>query len=360
MQRQTSACAALPFFIAYLVPLATALGLARGGAWAWSTVILVFVITPVLDVLIGVDTHNPHREPEGPPPQRDPLFDLALWVWLPVQVGLVGWGIWTVAHRSLGLLELLGLVLSVGISTGAGAINVAHELMHRRGRFERGLAELLMTSAGYTHFCIEHVRGHHKHVATPTDPASARLGESVFAFLPRTLIGGLVSAWRLEGRRVASAGRGRLGLGDRRLRYPLVLAAVVVATGLVGGVRGVAFFAAQAAVAVILLEIINYVEHYGLERRLLTTGRFERVSSQHSWNAAHRLTNWYLFNLQRHADHHNAASRPYWLLRHIPDSPQLPAGYASMCLLALLPPLWRRVMDPRVVRQRPAEDAAGQ
>ncbi len=343
---------ALPFFIAYLVPLSALLGIALGGGWSWSTVVLVFVITPVLDAFLGLNTTNPSREPEGPPPQRDPVFDLALWLWVPTQLGVVGWAAWTVAARPLSAAEVAGLVLSVGISSGAGAINVAHELMHRRGRPERALAELLMTTTGYTHFCIEHVRGHHKHVATPLDPASARFGESVAVFLPRTLAGSLASAWRIESERVRSKGRGRLGLGDRRLRYPLVLTLVLAAIWIILGAVGVAFFLVQALVAVVLLEVINYVEHYGLERRLLPSGRYERVTPRHSWNAAHRLTNWYLFNLQRHADHHDVASRPYWLLRHVPDSPQLPAGYATMCLLALVPPLWRRVMDPRVAAWR--------
>lgn len=340
--------AALPFFIAYLVPGSALLGLALGGAWTWSTVVLVFAITPLLDALIGLNTANPRSEPEGPPPQRDPVFDLALWLWVPTQLVIVVWGSWTVATTALAGWELAGLVLSIGISSGAGAINVAHELMHRRGRPERALAEILMTSTSYTHFCIEHVRGHHKHVATPLDSASARFGESIVAFLPRTLWGSLASAWRFESERVRSKGRGPLGLGDRRLRYPLVLAAVVAGLWIGLGAAAAVFFLAQSLVAVVLLEIINYVEHYGLERRLLPSGRYERVTPRHSWNAAHRLTNWYLFNLQRHADHHDVASRPYWLLRHVEDSPQLPAGYATMCLLAIVPPLWRAVMDPKV------------
>ncbi len=356
----------VPYWIAFLVPGSAAVAVALGGWWSWSTVVLVFVITPVLDTLLGENHRNPPAEPEGSPPRRDPTFDLALWLWVPVQLAIVGAAAWRVGGAPLEPLEIVGLVLSVGISTGAGAINVAHELMHRRGRAERALAEILMTTAGYAHFCIEHVRGHHKNVATPDDPASARFGESVLAFLPRTLSGSLASAWRIETARVRAKGHGPLSLRDRRLRYPLMLAATVVGIVLVAGATGAAFFVAQAAVAVILLEIINYVEHYGLERRRLPSGRWERVTPQHSWNAAHRLTNWYLFNLQRHADHHDVASRPYWLLRHVPDSPQLPAGYATMALLALVPPLWRRVMDHRVrawrsrngVGEAPAASAA--
>lgn len=351
--------AALPFYIAYLVPASALLGLALEGAWSWATVVLVFVITPVLDTVVGLDTSNPHREPEGAPPRRDPVFDLALWLWVPTHLLVVGWALWTVAHRPLAPAEIAGLVLSVGISSGAGAINVAHELMHRRGRPERALAELLMTSTAYPHFCVEHVHGHHRWVATPVDPASARLGESVLDFLPRTLAGSLASAWRIERDRVRARGRGPLGLGDRRLRHPLILGLLLAAIWAVAGAAALAFFLAQSLVAVLLLEVINYVEHYGLERRLLPSGRYERVTPRHSWNASHRLTNRYLFNLQRHADHHDVASRPYWLLRHLPDSPQLPAGYATMCLLALVPPLWRRVMDSRVAAWRDRSSDSG-
>jgi alkane 1-monooxygenase len=350
------AMAAIPFYIAYLIPLSAALALTLRGPWVWSTVILVFGITPVLDAVLGLNRSNPRSEGDGPPPARDPVFDLALWLWLPVQIALVIGGCLVVATADLARWELAGLVLSVGISSGAGAINVAHELMHRRGAAERAMSEMLMTSAVYPHFCIEHVRGHHKHVATPQDPASARAGESVYGFLLRTLGGSLASAWRIEGQRVARKGRGLLGLGDRRIRYPLLVVAVTACLGFGFGFAAAVFFVAQGVVAFVLLEIINYVEHYGLERRLLDSGRYERVTPQHSWNAAHRLTNWYLFNLQRHADHHDVASRPYWLLRHIPDSPQLPAGYATMALLALVPPLWRRVMDPRVEAWRQANE----
>jgi alkane 1-monooxygenase len=350
------AMAAIPFYIAYLIPLSAALALTLRGPWVWSTVILVFGITPVLDAVLGLNRSNPRSEGDGPPPARDPVFDLALWLWLPVQIALVIGGCLVVATADLARWELAGLVLSVGISSGAGAINVAHELMHRRGAAERAMSEMLMTSAVYPHFCIEHVRGHHKHVATPQDPASARAGESVYGFLLRTLGGSLASAWRIEGQRVARKGRGLLGLGDRRIRYPLLVVAVTACLGFGFGFAAAVFFVAQGVVAFVLLEIINYVEHYGLERRLLDSGRYERVTPQHSWNAAHRLTNWYLFNLQRHADHHDVASRPYWLLRHIPDSPQLPAGYASMALLALVPPLWRRVMDLKVEAWRQANE----
>ena len=219
-----------------------------------------------------------------------------------------------------------------------------------------------MTSVTYPHFCVEHVEGHHRNVGTPADPATARLGESVYRFVPRSVLGGLASAWRIERRRAARLGLRRWSWRDRRVRMGLLTAALYAAVALAFGWAGVLFFAAQSAVAVGQLEVINYLEHYGLSRREVGPGRYERVGAEHSWESAHRLTAWYLFNLPRHADHHARASRPYWNLDHSEASPQLPWGYSTVFLMALVPPLWRRVMDPRVPARsrgdRPLEEVA--
>jgi alkane 1-monooxygenase len=203
-----------------------------------------------------------------------------------------------------------------------------------------------MTSVGYPHFCVEHVQGHHRRVATPDDPASARAGEGLYAFLCRCIPGSLASACALER---ARCGRHRIrwwSLRNRRLRWASSLVLLPGAAIAVFGWPGLAFLIGQGVVAVLMLEAINYIEHYGLRRRELAPGRWERVGPQHSWNSSHRVTGWYLFNLPRHADHHAAASRPYYRLRHLAESPQLPAGYAAMLLCAFVPPLWRRIMDP--------------
>jgi alkane 1-monooxygenase len=335
---------ALPFTFGYLLPAVTALGLSLGGGWAWSTVLFVFVLTPLLDALVPVDVENPEPEEEGAR-AANPWFDVLLFAWLPVQVVVM---LATAARVAGGgtPLEIAGWIVSLGVTTGGGGITVAHELMHRRAPVARAWAEVLMTLVLYPHFCIEHVLGHHRHVATPRDPASARRGESVWRFLPRTVGGGLLSAWRLETERVRA--KGVRGLADRRLRHPLLVLALFLGSGLFGGATALGVLFGQAAVAILLLEVVNYIEHYGLERRPRRDGRFERVRPEHSWNSAHRITSWYIFNLNRHSDHHYLASRPYPLLRHFDEAPQLPAGYPSMVLLALVPPLWRAVMDPRV------------
>ncbi|MCC7072888.1 MAG: alkane 1-monooxygenase [Deltaproteobacteria bacterium] len=356
----------LPFGLACLVPLlGLAVALAPRGPLLLAMPALLFGLVPLLDLLCGRS-----REPLEPESAARLLrlarYDLWLWLWVPLHWAVVLVAIsQTGARLSQGThthLELGLQAVSVGM-VGALGINVAHELMHRRGGAERALAEVLMMATSYTHFCVEHVLGHHRNVATPMDPASSRLGESAWAFLPRTILGGLRSAWHLEGERVRRTGEART-LRDRRLRYPLALLTLWVGIGVAWGPLALAFFLAQGAVGVVLLELVNYVEHYGLSRRELRAGVYERTTPFHSWNASERVTNWLLFHLERHADHHAYASRPYFALRHVDDSPQLPTGYAGMLLLALVPPLWRRVMDPRVhawqERQRQLEAVADQ
>ena len=334
---------ALPFGLVYTIPATLLLGLLMGGLWTFAPVVWVFVLTPILDRVLGLRTEDPDDRPSF-------LYDAWLWLWLPVQVSLLIAVLYTVASGQCTGLEATGLVLSVGVLAGGGGINIAHELMHRTSPTARGAAELLMTLVTYPHFCVEHVLGHHRNVATPLDPASARRGEAVYPFLVRTVTGGLWSAWRLEGQRVDKRPEQRWRWRDRRLRHPVIVLTLYGIVGAAFGIVGIAALLAQSIVAVILLEVINYVEHYGLSRKQNADGRYERVLPKHSWNSAHRLTGWYLFNLPRHADHHYEAKRAYNDLRHLADSPQLPLGYATMVLMALVPHLWFRVMNPLVDR----------
>jgi alkane 1-monooxygenase len=338
---------ALSHLVAYIGPALLAFGVALGGVWTFLPTAFVFGLLPVVDDLVGRDDANP-QTPEG---RRRWFRDVPLWLFVPIQTAAI---VLVLSRLTQGapatVLETIGLTLSLGVISGSGGIVVAHELMHRADRFPRALAEILMTEASYAHFCIEHVHGHHRHVATPIDPASSRRGESVFAFVPRSIVGGLVSAWGIESVRVRRLGIKAWSLRDRRLRMPLVTALVYAAVGAFFGTAGVIIFLAQGAVAVALLEVINYLEHYGLTRREVRPGEFERVGPEHSWNSSHRISNLYLFNLARHSDHHYLASRPYEALRHFDEgqAPQLPTGYAAMLMLALVPPLWFRVMNPRV------------
>lgn len=334
----------LPYWVVFVVPVVALVGLRTGGLATLATLAFVFGLIPVLEKLLGMRTDN--EDTEGP--TRRFAFDLPLYVWVPTQLGIQAYGLWLILSGALVGWEAVVGTVSIGVMTAAGGINIAHELMHRKNPRERALAEILMGSVTYTHFCIEHVYGHHRHVATPLDAASSRYGETVYAFLPRTIFGGLKSAWSIEQQRARKQGISVFSLRHRMTRYALTQVLVYGALGITLGPIAIAYWAGQSLTAIVVLEIINYVEHYGLVRRELAPGRYERVQPCHSWNASHRLTNWLLFNLQRHSDHHYLASRPYHMLRHYDDVPQLPAGYATMILAALVPPVWFAIMHPRV------------
>ncbi len=341
----------LPYYLGYLAPLSVVVGYALGGAWTFQTFFLIYAIIPAIDAVMGRERRS-LAVAEVESRSRALAYRLPLWLYAPLQGGLLVWALWTVANRPMSAIDLTGLTISLAVANGAIGITVAHELMHRPGAFERALAEALMTSVSYTHFIIEHVHGHHLSVATPGDPATARLGEGFYAFLPRCVAGSLASAWRIERGRLARRGQACASPHNRMLRYAAIQAVLYSAVALAFGAIGVAVFLAQAALAAFLLEVINYIEHYGLERRSLGDGRFEPVSARHSWDSNHRISNWFLFELARHADHHLNPDRPYSALRSNAESPKLPAGYAATFVLALVPPLWHRVMDRRVAAWR--------
>lgn len=329
----------LPFWLVHVGPLLMAVALVAGGPWTLAPALFVFGLLPLVDEAVGDVEALP-----APGPRR--AFDLPLVLFVPVQLALLAWTVHAVAVEGRPRGEALALLFSMGVVSGSGGITIAHELIHRASRLHRALGEALMLSVGYPHFCVEHVHGHHRHVATPADPATSRRGEGLYRFWWRSITGGIGSAWRIEGERAARSGA--RGLADRRLRHPLSLAGLVAAIAAWAGAAGVAAFAAQGLVAVLLLETVNYLEHYGLQRKEVRPGEFERVQPHHSWNSNRAVSNAYLLNLARHADHHHLASRPYEALLPQPQAPALPRGYATMLLLALLPPLWFRVMDPRV------------
>jgi alkane 1-monooxygenase len=332
----------LPFLARHLVPTAMLAGWATGALWTFKIVAWLWLVVTVLDVVVGVDT----REGTGGAGSGHRGLEVALWV--ASQLAMIGCGLALVSSEGATLPVLVMVTTAVGVGTGILSVASAHELMHGRRRVDGVLAELLMTMMTYSHFCIAHLEVHHRAVGTADDPATARWGESFYAFYNRTLIGSVAAAWRVERERLARLDRPLLGPGNRMLRYAVTLTAVYAAIGWVFGARGVAFFAVQSIVAFSLIEIINYVEHYGLARRLVGPGRYEPVRPWHSWNSSHRASNALLLNLGRHSDHHCRPEIPYRDLRHAADAPQLPAGYFGVFALPLIPSLWRRIVDPRV------------
>ncbi|TXI99446.1 MAG: alkane 1-monooxygenase [Aquabacterium sp.] len=317
--------------------------------WAlWFVVILVHAIIPALDWLFGEDAANPPEAALAGLVQ-DRYYSWVLYAFVPLQLAATVGGAWLAATGDLPWHHLLGLAISVGMVNGV-AINTAHELGHKKGKLDRWLARISLAPTFYGHFYVEHNRGHHKNVSTPVDPASSRMGETFWAFWPRTVVGSLRSAWHLEAERLARSGKGVWSLSNENLQSWSMSVLLWGAVLAVFGWVALPFLLIQAVYGFSLLEVVNYLEHYGLLRRTLPDGRVERCMPEHSWNSNHMVTNLFLYHLQRHSDHHANPTRHYQALRHFEESPQLPAGYAAMILLAYFPPLWFAVMDKRVIR----------
>ena len=310
--------------------------------------VVVHALIPVLDWLFGEDFSNP---PESVVAQLDGdfFYRALLWLFIPFQFAGTIMGAWLAATHDLAWYEMIGLVMGVGGFNGIG-IATAHELGHKKESLDRWLGKLTLAPSAYGHFYVEHNRGHHKRVATPEDPASSRLGEGFWRFLPRTVIGSLRSAWELERERLNRQGKSVWSLSNDNLQaWAMTL---VLFGGLVAWLGPVVlpFLILQAVYGASLLEVVNYVEHYGLLRQKLPDGRYQRCEPEHSWNSNHIVGNILLYHLQRHSDHHAHPTRRYQALRHFEDAPQLPSGYALMITVAYFPPLWFALMNQRVVQ----------
>jgi alkane 1-monooxygenase len=339
----------LAVFVAATLPTSVSWMVAHGVSpelAAYYPLLFVFVLVPIADRLLGFDRENPDPA-EAARLERSLWLRALTWICVPLWLALLAYGGWHFAQPALGLAGKVGWLLSTGIIGAILAINVAHELVHKAGSFEPALGGILLTSVGYQGFKIEHVRGHHVHVATPVDASSARLGERIWRFVPRALVKNTLAAWKLEAERLTRAGRSVFSWRNELFAWSLLWLAMLAAFTLWLGALGALFFVADGLIAAASLEVINYVEHYGLSREQLPNGRYAPVSHRHSWNSSARLTNLMLFQLQRHADHHQHARRRYGALVHLDDAPQLPFGYATMYVIALVPPLWHRMMDPR-------------
>jgi alkane 1-monooxygenase len=336
------------YMIAYIVPFSGWLALEKGGLWSWSTVILAFGIIPVLDAVIPTSDRNIPVELEANY-SKTIFFDLLLFICAPICMFLTYSYLATVQKGMLSLSELIGLTLSIGIVLGATGINVAHELGHRTDAFSQFLAKLGLLFVLYQHFFIEHNRGHHKNVATLFDPATARRNEMVYVFFFRSIIGQYFGAWQLEKERLIRENKSFLSWNNEMIRYLFFQGVYLLVVGLYFGMALIPFAIAIAVVGILLLEIINYIEHYGLQRKILASGRPERVLPKHSWNSDHEMGRILLFELTRHSDHHYKSTRKYQILRHMEDSLQLPLGYPGSMLLALIPPLWFAVINNRII-----------
>lgn len=339
---------ALPFWLSLgLVPLVVLA--AMNGGWSLALVPLgAWGLFSLLDALTGLNEAN--ADPATP--EADLVwYRLITLLWVPLQ-GLLLFGLIAYATRAGHLTgwEKAGLFFGVGVLTGTVGINYAHELLHQKSRLERWLGDLALAMVLYSHFRSEHLRVHHLWVGTPRDPVTARYNEGFHRFFPRVLVQCRRSAWAAEVALLARKGAPWWHRDNPYWRYWGLQAVMLALAVALGGAEGLALFLWQAAVAVWQLELVNYVEHYGLTRRHLGEGRYEHVQPRHSWNASHRASNWLLINLQRHSDHHYKPDRRFPLLQTYgtDEAPQLPYGYPLMTMAAMVPPLWRRVMNPRV------------
>ncbi|MDB4505710.1 MAG: alkane 1-monooxygenase [Saprospiraceae bacterium] len=335
------------YLLAYLAPLSTFAAIYVQGYWSFATVILAFAIIPLLDHFYSSSEKNLTEQEEGSKLSTI-IFDWLLYSNIPILWGLIWFFFSTISAGGLETFEMVGMTWSIGIIVSTIGINVAHELGHRVKKSEQLMSKSLLLSALYMHFFIEHNKGHHKNIATDEDPASSRLNENLYAFWVRSTIGGYKSAWSLETAKLKKQGVSFFSFKNEMLVFQLVQVTYLVFVGLYFGWFVVPFAIIIAITGFLLLETVNYIEHYGLRRKKLASGRYENVTIQHSWNSNHEMGRIFLYELTRHSDHHFKSTRKFQVLRHFDDSPQLPYGYPGSMLISFLPPLWFKLMNDKV------------
>jgi len=338
----------LSLLIPTTVLIGPALMLNSGEAWMlWLPVVFFYTIVPLFDRILGEDQSNP-------PESAVPALDADLYYrWITYLLAPVLWAAfifsaWFVSRFDLPLHAMFAMVLISG-SVGGFCINLGHELGHKNTQLEKWLAKIVLAPSGYGHFFIEHNRGHHRDAATPADPASSRMGESIYRFVLREMPGAWFRAWELEKSRLQKAGLPVFSLHNEIIQPALLTLALWGSLVAWLGWNVLPFLVVASFWANFQLTSANYIEHYGLLRRQRAPGKYEACQPHHSWNSNHIFSNWILFHLQRHSDHHAHPLRRYQSLRHFDNLPTLPSGYFAMFLVAYIPPLWRAVMDPRLI-----------
>jgi alkane 1-monooxygenase len=333
------------YLAAYLMPIACFAGLYFGGWAAPGAFYIGFLIVPILELFVPA---APRLEEEAILQQKSkvPFFDYLLYLNVPFLYINALYFVWILGNREMTTFEVSFSVINVGILMGVCGINVAHELGHREGQFDRWMARLLLIPVLYSHFTLEHNYGHHLKVATPEDPATARKNEPVYFFFVRSILQGYLNAWKIGFKRLDVQGKSKWMheiLWSHIAQLTFLTGVVMIA-----GWSNLLLYLIAALIGITALESVNYIEHYGLVRKRMASGRYEPMTEIHSWNSNHELGRIMLFELVRHADHHYQTSRKYQALRHLEHSPQLPFGYPMSIILALIPPLWFMIMNPRV------------
>lgn len=336
----------LKYGLPLLVYLQAYFSFTQTGIYCWLPLISAWVIVPLLELVITPSPANMEAAEEEMA-KRNRVYDVLLYLAVLLLFPALFLFLNGIQELPLGA-DFMGRVLTMGLLCGMFGINVGHELGHRVNRFEQFLARVSLMTSLYMHFFIEHNKGHHKRVATPEDASSARYNEPVYRFYFRTIIFSYLSAWHIASDETRKKGRNVAGLHNEMVQVHLVQTAFIGLIYFVFGLQACVCFLIAALTGILLLETVNYIEHYGLQRRLLPNGRYERAMPHHSWNSNHLLGRLLLFELSRHSDHHYMASRKYQLLRHHNKSPQLPTGYPGSMILALFPPVWFAIMNRRI------------
>ena len=336
----------LKYFLALTVPLLAYFSFNGTGIITYAPMIEAFLLIPILELFFKPNSSNLSIAEEEMA-KEDKSYDMVLYLLVPVIFFLL-WEFLISMRETLTFSDRLGRILSMGLICGGYGINVAHELGHRNNKFEQFLSKTLLLSSLYMHFFIEHNRGHHKRVSTKEDPSSARYGENIFSFWIRSVFTGYISAWNIEFSRLKRLNKFKFSLKNEMLRFQIIQVLFVSSIYFIFGAQITIYFLFTAVMGFLLLETVNYIEHYGLQRKININGKYERVQPFHSWNSNHPVGRIMLFELSRHSDHHFNASRKYQVLKNHDNSPEMPTGYPGMMILSLIPPLWFYIMNKRI------------
>jgi alkane 1-monooxygenase len=340
----------LKYLAAFSIPIVAFMGLFYKGNLVFLTPVYAFVMIPLLELIFPIDTHNLSSE-ESEHKLKRKVFDWLLYLNLPVVYGLFFFGIYQASTSAIATYELIGMIISVGIVLGVNGINVAHELGHRQTTNERFIAKALLLPSQYMHFYIEHNFGHHLHAATPEDPATARYNQSVYSFWLTSVTRQYFSAWKIQNKLLKNKNQSFFSVNNDMLWYVIFQTTFLVVIFALFGSIGLLFAFSASVIGFLLLETVNYIEHYGLMRLKTKSGRYERVKEMHSWNSNHVIGRIVLYELTRHSDHHFKSSKKYQILDCHDESPQMPFGYPTSMVLAMVPPLWFRIMNKRVPKE---------
>lgn len=338
---------ALKYTTPLLLFLAAVVSFTQTGIFTFFPVLYAFVLIPLLELLLRPNASN-LSEAEEELARNDRLYDYILYLIVPLQYLFLYVFLKSLQQPGLQTIDIIGRISGMGMLCGVFGINVAHELGHRVKPNEQLMAKALLLTSLYTHFFIEHNKGHHKRVATPEDPSSARFNESLYRFYPRSIFFSYLSAWEIAAADQNKRGLPALHWRNEMLQLQVLQLFFITALLFVFGWSTTVLFGIAALIGILLLESVNYIEHYGLSRQRTASGHYERALPQHSWNSNHVLGRLMLFELSRHSDHHYLASRKYQVLRHHDTAPQMPTGYPGMMLLAHIPPLWFRIVNKQI------------